>query len=112
MHASNQSEAQILRFPGLEIDLASYEIRGPASTSPLSTKEFQLLSILARNPNRVFHADHLFDLIWGLEGLGDTRTVAVHINTLRKKIETDPSQPKYILTVRGAGYKFNAPKST
>ena len=101
---------QVLKFPGLEIDIAGHEIRSDKSIIPVSAKEFQLLTILAKNPNRVFHQDHLFDLVWGAEDLGDTRTVAVHISNLRKKIEPNPARPRYILTVRGVGYKFNIPK--
>lgn len=105
MHKYNH----VLRFPGLEIDVAKHEIRKNHSTITVSAKEFQLLTILAQNPNRVFNPDHLFDLVWGLDDFGDTRTVAVHISNLRKKIEPDPAKPKYILTVRGVGYKFNMP---
>jgi DNA-binding response OmpR family regulator len=111
MLGATQKHNQVLRFPGLEIDLANHEIRNNDATIAVSAKEFQLLSILARNPNRVFNSDHLFDLIWGMEDIGDTRTVAVHISNLRKKIEPDPAKPKYIQTVRGVGYKFNIPKN-
>jgi DNA-binding response OmpR family regulator len=101
---------KVLKFPGLEIDITSHEIRMNMGTVSISAKEFQLLTILAQNPNRVFNAEHLFDLVWGEEDLNDTRTVAVHISNLRKKIEPDPSNPKYILTVRGVGYKFIIPE--
>jgi len=100
---------QILRFPGLEIDIGSHEIRKNEAKVPLSAIEFQILTILAKNPNRVFNPDHLYELVWGNEELCDPRTVAVHISNLRKKIESDPTRPTYILTVRGVGYKFNVP---
>ena len=103
--------AQVLRFPGLEIDIPSHEIRKNNSPIPVSAIEFQLLTILAKNPNRVFNPDHLYELVWGNEDISDPRTVAVHISNLRKKIELDPSCPKYILTVRGVGYKFNVPRA-
>jgi len=74
----------------------------------LSAKEFQLLSALAQNPNRLYSSEQLFDLFWGRDNLGDTRTVAVHISNLRKKIEEDPANPTYILTIRNMGYKFNS----
>lgn len=72
----------------------------------LSTKERQLLFFLANHPNQVFSASMLYDRIWGLEGTSEENTVSVHIRYLRKKIERNPSQPKYIQTVRGFGYKL------
>lgn len=72
----------------------------------LANKEFELLLFLASNPNIVFTKDKLFDRIWGLDSLGDTATVTVHINRIREKIEEDSSNPQYIETVWGAGYRF------
>jgi len=72
----------------------------------LTTKEFDLLWFLAKNPNRVFSKDELFDRIWGMESLGEVATVTVHIRKLREKIEKDPSNPQYIETIWGAGYRF------
>jgi DNA-binding response OmpR family regulator len=72
-------------------------------------KEFKILALLAQNPNMVFSLAHIYDLIWGADNIGDTRTVMVHISNLRKKIELDPSNPKLIVTIKGAGYKLNAP---
>ncbi|KAA2301938.1 winged helix-turn-helix domain-containing protein, partial [Clostridioides difficile] len=74
----------------------------------LSKKEFSLLSYMAQNVNRVISVDTLFQIIWGMESLEDTRTVAVHISNLRKKIETDPADPERIITVRGSGYMLVA----
>lgn len=73
----------------------------------LANKEFELLQFLAMNPNIVFSKDKLLDRIWGEESLGDTSTVTVHINRIREKIEIDSSNPQYIETVWGAGYRFN-----
>ena len=73
----------------------------------LTTKEFDLLWFLAKNPNRVFSKDELFDRIWGMESLGEVATVTVHIRKLREKIEKDASNPQYIETIWGAGYRFN-----
>lgn len=73
----------------------------------LANKEFELLVFLAQNPNIVFSRDTLFDRIWGMETLGDTDTVTVHVNRIRSKIEEDPSKPQYIETIWGAGYRFN-----
>lgn len=73
----------------------------------LANREFELLVFLASNPNIVFSKDTLLDRIWGEESFGDTSTVTVHINRIREKIEIDTSNPKYIETVWGAGYRFN-----
>jgi len=72
----------------------------------LANKEFELLLFLAENPNIVFSKETLFDRIWGLEAIGDTSTVTVHVNRLREKIEEDSSNSKYIDTVWGAGYRL------
>lgn len=72
----------------------------------LANKEFELLLFLAKNPNIVFSKETLFDRIWGMDAMGDTTTVTVHVNRLREKIEEDTSNPEYIETVWGAGYRF------
>jgi len=72
----------------------------------MSLKEFELLKLLAENPGRVYSRDVLLEKIWGYEYIGETRTVDVHIRHIRKKIEEDDSNPQYIKTVRGFGYKF------
>ena len=69
-------------------------------------KEFELLHYLASQPNVVFSKEKLFEDIWGFDYLGDSATVTVHINRVREKIEDNPSKPRYIETVWGAGYKF------
>lgn len=103
----NVKQGHVLKYKNLEINTTSHVVKLNESDLQLSTKEFQLLSLLAENPNRVFSLQMLFDLVWSEESLGDTRTVTVHISNLRKKIEKDPTKPKFILTVRGIGYKFN-----
>jgi two-component system OmpR family response regulator len=72
----------------------------------LTPKEFDLLAFLARNKGFVFSRDQLLEKVWGYDFAGDTRTVDVHISWLRQKIETDPNNPKYLVTVRGTGYKL------
>ena len=72
----------------------------------LTGREFELLLFLARNPNIVFSKERLFDHIWGMEAVSDISTVTVHINKLRDKIEDDPSEPQFIKTVWGVGYRF------
>ena len=100
-------EIRLLSYPGLVIDFVSHDVQVNGYSVTLSSKEFQLLSLLARNPNRVFDISELFGTIWNYDSISDTRTVMVHICKLRKKIESRSSGPKYILTVRGVGYKFN-----
>ncbi|XFA72478.1 response regulator transcription factor [Thermosynechococcaceae cyanobacterium Okahandja] len=72
----------------------------------LSPKEYKLLELFMRQPRRVWPREQLLDQVWGHDFIGDSKTVDVHIRWLREKIETDPSQPEYILTVRGFGYRF------
>jgi len=74
----------------------------------IKNKEYELLLFLVENKDMVFSRETLYERIWGLDALGDNATVAVHINRLREKIENEPSQPKHIQTVRGAGYRFVA----
>lgn len=72
----------------------------------LTAKEFDLLELLAMNPNKVYSRDNLLNIVWGYEYPGDARTVDVHIRRLREKIETNPSDPKYVYTKWGVGYYF------
>ena len=74
---------------------------------PLKNKEYELLLFLMRHPGQVFSREDLYELIWGLESMGDNITVAVHIGRIRNKIEDDPSSPKLLQTVWGVGYRFN-----
>jgi len=103
----DEDSSQVLRFPGLEIDLASYTVRVGDENITLPAKEFEILSLMAKTPNRLFRTEQLYNQVWKEHSIGDTRTVMVHISNLRKKIEKDPANPSYILTVRGIGYKFN-----
>ena len=72
----------------------------------LAPKEYKILELLMRNPKRVWSRDQLLEQIWGIDFVGDTKTVDVHIRWLREKIETTPSSPDHIRTVRGFGYRF------
>ncbi|THF73211.1 response regulator transcription factor [Cohnella fermenti] len=99
---------QLLELPGLTLDYYAQSVNMNSKTVFLSKKEFSLLSYMAQNVNRVVPVDTLFQLIWGMESLEDTRTVAVHISNLRKKIEADPANPERIVTIRGAGYMMVA----
>ena len=95
-----------LTIRGLKIQSASRRVFINQREVFLAQKEFDLLHYLAENPNRVFSRDELFERVWGLEALGDSATVTVHIARIREKIESDPANPQYIETVWGAGYRF------
>jgi DNA-binding response OmpR family regulator len=95
-----------VKIRGLHIDKTSRRVYINEKEVILTTKEFDLLTFLALNPNRVFNKDELFDKIWGLESFGEIATVTVHIRKIREKIEADPSNPQYIETIWGAGYRF------
>lgn len=101
------NQRHLILYPGLHIDPTTHSVIAHGKEVSLSSKEFRLLVVLAKNPNRVFHTETLYDLIWKEIKHGDIRTVMVHIYNLRQKIEKNPSDPLYIHTVRGAGYKFN-----
>ena len=79
-------------------------VSGSAVQLPL--KEFELLELLLRNAGRVLTRGQLIDRVWGADYVGDTKTLDVHVKRLRAKIEPDPSMPRFLLTVRGLGYKF------
>jgi two-component system, OmpR family, response regulator MtrA len=100
-------EAAQLRLGPLTIDLAGRSVTrdGDAEEIPLTRTEFDLLVDLARHPGQVLARDTLLDRIWGYDYLGDSRLVDVAVGRLRAKVETDPTSPELILTVRGAGYK-------
>lgn len=104
---TNDDQAFSLSFPGLEIDFQRLEVRLGDEPLMLSAKEFELLSVLARQPNRVFPLEELYRRVWQTDSMGDTRTLMVHISNLRKKIEIDPARPRWVQTVRGFGYRFS-----
>jgi Response regulators consisting of a CheY-like receiver domain and a winged-helix DNA-binding domain len=98
---------EIISHRGLEINTSSHKVFVNGKQVQFTTREYELLLFFAANPNTVFTKDHLFTTIWGDDYVGDTATVAVHIQKLRKKIEKDPSSPEYIETIWGTGYRFN-----
>lgn len=100
------SQSQMIRSGELTIDPLGHEVTLAGQTVNLSSKEFELLRVLATHPGQVLTREQLLNLVWGNDFFGDDRTVDVHIRWLREKIEADPGDPTYILTVRGAGYKF------
>ncbi len=101
-----QQRKQELSFGDLTISAPQRRVIVRGREVRLANREYELLYFLASNPGIVFSRDTLFDRIWGMEAVGDTATVMVHINRLREKIEKNPQKPEYILTVWGAGYKF------
>ncbi|WP_434752895.1 response regulator transcription factor [Paenibacillus amylolyticus] len=101
---STSRREQLLELSGMTLDFYAQSVNIGSKPIFLSKKEFSLLSYMAQNVNRVISVDTLFNLVWGMESLEDTRTVAVHISNLRKKIEDDPLHPERIITIRGAGY--------
>lgn len=97
----------VLTFPGLIINLDSAVVKVNGNVVKLSAKEYQVLCLMAQNPDRVYSAEKLFELIWEEDSSGDYRTVIVHISNLRRKLEQYSEEIIYIHTFRGIGYKFN-----
>lgn len=100
------TNSDTLQFGPLSVNFVTYEVMRDGSRIDLTPTEFQILKVLAQHPGRVFTRDELVDRVMGADFFGDVRTVDVHIRHLRSKLEEDPSDPKLIETVRGAGYKF------
>ncbi|MBZ9687678.1 response regulator transcription factor [Clostridium estertheticum] len=102
----NQPKSDKIEIRGLSMDKSSRRVFINEKEVILTTKEFDLLIYLAANPNKVFTKEDLFERIWGLNSQGDIPTVTVHIRKIREKIEIDPSNPQYIETIWGVGYRF------
>jgi DNA-binding response OmpR family regulator len=102
------AERQTLTYDDLEIDASTREVVRGGRNLRLTAKEFDLLWFLASHPRRVFSRSQLMDRVWGYEAALDTGTVTVHVRRLREKIEDDPSQPRFLETVWGVGYRFAA----
>ena len=100
------SNKDIIDIRAVKIQKASRQVFINGEEVNLPQKEFELLLFLAENPNRVYGREELFEKIWGLDSLGDSATVTVHIGRIREKIESSSSNPQYIETVWGAGYKL------
>lgn len=96
----------IVEVRGIKIDKTARRVYINGEEKVFTTKEFDLLTFLAENPNRVFSKDELFREIWDMESIGDIATVTVHIKKIREKIEDDTSNPQYIETIWGVGYRF------
>jgi DNA-binding response OmpR family regulator len=99
--------SSIIRLGGLEIDTDKRKVTLHENRVDLSPKEFDLITLLASNPGKSYSRKRLLNLVWGYDFEGYEHTVNSHINRLRGKIETDISNPRFILTTWGVGYRFN-----
>jgi len=103
---SGSKNNDIIEIRGLKIDKTARRVYIDGEEKNFTTKEFDLLTFLAENPNHVYTKDELFREIWDMESIGDIATVTVHIKKIREKIEIDTSNPQYIETIWGVGYRF------
>ena len=103
---SNQKVNDIIEIRGLKIDKTARRVYLDGEEKIFTTKEFDLLTFLAENPNHVYTKEELFREIWDMDSIGDIATVTVHIKKIREKIEFDTTKPQYIETIWGVGYRF------
>ncbi|GAB3921556.1 DNA-binding response regulator [Microlunatus endophyticus] len=96
----------VVESAGVRMDVERHEVSVNGERVKLALKEFELLEMLLRNAGRVMTRGQLIDRIWGADYVGDTKTLDVHVKRLRTKIEPDPANPRFLVTVRGLGYKF------
>ncbi|MFW2384158.1 MAG: response regulator [Acidimicrobiales bacterium] len=97
----------VLELGGVTLDRERHEVTVDGEPVSMPLKEFDLLEILMANAGRVVTREILFDRVWGYDYIGDSKTLDVHVKRLRAKVETDPSKPERIITIRGLGYKFS-----
>ena len=103
---SHAKENDIVEIRGIRIDKTARRVYIDGEEKTFTTKEFDLLTFLAENPNHVYTKDELFREIWDMDSIGDIATVTVHIKKIREKIEYDTANPQYIETIWGVGYRF------
>ena len=96
----------VVTLGDLELDTAARRLRVRGEEVDLKNREYEFLEFLMLHPDVVFSREQLYERVWGMDALGDSATVAVHVNRLREKIEESPSSPRHILTVWGAGYRL------
>ena len=106
-----QVDAGVLHIEDLDIDSAAMQLRVKGELVVMTATEFRLLDYLARHPGRMFSRDHLLDAVWGDARFVTPRSVDVYVRRIREKIEVDPETPRYLKTMRGAGYRFEIPKA-
>jgi len=104
--SSTMPAQEIYRFSDVEVNVRSNEVRRNGELIDLSSKEFALLAYFIAHPVETLSRDRLLDAVWGYENYPSTRTVDTHIVHLRQKLEPNPEEPRFILTVHGSGYKF------
>lgn len=103
---SGKPKPEIMEFDNLRIDMTRREITVDGQVVPFKPKEYELLTFFAQHQGQVLSREFILERVWGWDFIGDSRTVDVHVRWLREKIEKDPANPKRIITVRGAGYRF------
>ena len=101
------TDTSVLEAGPVRMDVERHVVTVDGSEQRLPLKEFELLEMFLRNPGRVLTRGQLIDRVWGADYVGDTKTLDVHVKRLRAKLEPDPSEPKYLTTVRGLGYKLD-----
>ncbi len=104
------STPSVISFEDVVIDASAMQLKVRGEITTTTATEFRLLDYLARHPGRVFSRDHLLDAVWGDARFVTPRSVDVYVRRIREKIETDPENPRYLKTVRGAGYRFEVPR--
>jgi len=104
--STNAPANDIIEIRGIKIDKTARRVWVNGEEKPFTTKEFDLLTFLAQNPNHVYTKDELFREIWDMESIGDIATVTVHIKKIREKVELNTAKPQYIETIWGVGYRF------
>ena len=104
--ARASSKQERLEFPGLAIDLARRQVVAQGTPVDLTAAQFDILLLLASHPGWVYGRGQIMETVWGTEFSGDSRAADMQIRNIREKIEPDPKNPRYVLTVRGMGYKF------
>lgn len=107
-NATQETKAKVVEVEELRLDCESRRVFIGTREINLTAKEFDVLELLVFNPNKVYSRENLLNIVWGYEYPGDVRTVDVHIRRLREKIESNPSEPKYVHTKWGVGYYFQA----
>ncbi len=103
---AGEVEQQKLEYPGLEVDLLRREVLCGGSPVELTNREFEVLTLLASSPGRVYSREQIMSQLWNGDFYGEVRAADVHVQHLRKKVEPDPKNPRYVQTVRGVGYRF------
>ena len=107
LRRTEDATPDVQRFDDLEIDFGRFELRRDGQPIPVTPLEFKILAALVKQPGRVVSRDHLLDLVWGENTYVSDRVIDNHVANLRKKLEDDPKKPRYVISVRGVGYRFD-----